>query len=79
MISRYSWKTSIGGLGSGLAGAVLAIIALVRAINSGELDERTLESGIAGIGFLASAIIGLSARDDNLTSEQVGAGGRGKA
>lgn len=68
-----SWKTSTFGLLAALGGAVLA------GLESGMIDSSNLPSWLKGLAGLCLALgvggTGWFARDDNKTSEQVGAAG----
>nr|WP_294577598.1 hypothetical protein [uncultured Rhodopila sp.] len=69
-----SWKTTVFGLLAAAGGAVLGAYQLKPELLAG------FPSWVPGLALLASAIgtacMGLAARDNNVTSEQAGAGGR---
>ena len=72
-----SWKTTVSGIPAGLVGAILAIHALWRAWSTGEvLDPEVVLTGLGGLAFASTCLVGLFARDDDRTSEEVGAGQR---
>jgi hypothetical protein len=62
MQSKTSWKTTVGGI----AGSLGTVI--------GTMAHDDVMRGVAGIvGGIGILLLGLAARDNNVTSEQAGA------
>lgn len=67
--TAFSWKTSTGGA-IAFCALILVLLKLWNSYLTGQpIDTDTL---FAGIISLATAISGFSARDNNVTSEEVG-------
>lgn len=69
-MKKSSWKTTLGGAG-GLVVAAIALLTVVSGFLNG--DPITLTQVIAVIGGVSTAVTGLSARDNDVTSEDAGA------
>ena len=69
-------KTSLAGIAQGLVGAIFAIWALYEAVKTGTVTEATLTAGVIGVLSILSAVKGLAARDNHITSEVAKAKGR---
>lgn len=64
---KWSWKTTLGGLGSILSG--LGMIAAAAA--TGHIADPTVL--VPAFGLISTGIGNIYARDNNVTSEQAGA------
>lgn len=69
-MKKTSWKTTLGGAG-GLVVAFIALVSMFNGFMNG--DAVTLPQVMAVIGGFSTALAGISARDNDVTSEDAGA------
>ncbi len=63
---KGSWKTTLGGI----AGILAGITALIHVFLKSPIDTNGL---VEGLGMIGAGWVGIMARDNNVTSEQIGA------
>lgn len=68
-----SWKTSLGGVIFAIGGVTQVVVEIAQALSNSE-NPKLRSVGIM-VATLGGALMGLAARDNNKTSEQVGAKG----
>ena len=69
-MKNSSWKTTLGGIG-GLLVAIGALGSIAVSYANGE--PISIMQAMAALGGISTAITGLSARDNDVTSEDAGA------
>ena len=69
-MKKSSWKTTLGGAG-GLVVAFIALFSMLNGFMTG--DAITLTQVMAVIAGFSTGLAGISARDNDVTSEDAGA------